>query len=88
MRIREAVESGRVEEGVRRVNELDSEVCVSFLVLFLFSNFFFLVPFLSFPFLFLPFFLFLLSSLSFLSPTYLIPTQSAFSQFLPFFLSF
>lgn len=28
MRIREAVEGGRVEEGVQRVNELDSEVCV------------------------------------------------------------
>ncbi len=31
MLIREAIESGRVEEAVRRVNELDSEVCTVFL---------------------------------------------------------
>lgn len=30
MLIREAIESGRVEEAVRRVNELDSEVSLPF----------------------------------------------------------
>jgi hypothetical protein len=49
MRIREAVEGGRVEEGVQRVNELDSEVCV--LDLFVVSS---VIGLLSFLFLFPP----------------------------------
>lgn len=40
MEIRQAVEDGRVEEAVRRVNELDPEVSsISFLILSSFSFF-------------------------------------------------